>query len=151
MDETLRILFEFAEESEGLHDVRDDGLVYPYVCPAGYPTQGYGIRVENLGVPPITQKDAYNRWLSFIEGSIATAIGLSPILKKHPKKLAAIADFIYNLGAKRYRLSTLREVVDKGHWDLAAKEALRWNKAGKTTLPGLTKRCKKRAQLLVED
>jgi len=33
---------------EGLHDLRDDGLVYPYYDDAGYPTIGYGTLLSHV-------------------------------------------------------------------------------------------------------
>ena len=36
---------------EGLHKLLPDGRVGAYMCPAGYPTQGWGIVVPSLQVP----------------------------------------------------------------------------------------------------
>ena len=98
----------------------------PYLCPAGYPTQGYGRRVRSLNLPAITEETA-ERWLkedaAFAERE---ALRLSPILKDHPNRLAAITDFIFNLGPGAYQFSTLRKRVDAGEWLAAAEHLKKW-------------------------
>jgi lysozyme len=64
----------------------------------------------------------------------------SPLLIAHPERLGAITDFCFNLGAARYRASTLRKRVDAQDWEGAAEELLKWNKSGGKILAGLTRR-----------
>ena len=60
-DDVLKTLVPMVKKYEGLAKLKKDGLVYPYVCPAGYPTQGYGLLVKSLKEPPITPLEAENR------------------------------------------------------------------------------------------
>jgi lysozyme len=131
---------------EGLHRIRRDGLVHPYICPAGYATQGYGRLVASLDVPPIGQELA-EAWLA--EDTLTAmrqALALSPGLEG--PRLDAIASFVYNLGASRYRASTLRRMVNRGDWDEAARQARRWVYGGGTKLPGLVARRELEATIL---
>ena len=64
----LDIATELCKRFEGLHRVGADGLIYPYICPAGVPTQGYGTvwrpdgRKVTMDDPPITKETALE-WL----------------------------------------------------------------------------------------
>lgn len=151
----LELVFGLLVTFEACHAKKPDGLIYPYTCPAGYATQGYGIRVKSLNEPPITCEEAERRAKEIIPIYMWEAIRASPKLLLYPKKLAAITDFIYNLGPAAYKASTLKKRVDAEDWEAASKEALRWNKGrdkktGKlVVMGGLTKRCAVRAQLLL--
>lgn len=126
---------------EGLHDVRKDGLVYPYTCPAGYPTQGYGILVKSLSVPPITKLEAETRMYTALPYYVEQTLKLAPeLLRAPPECLAAIADFVFNLGAGRFAASTLRRKIRAGDWAGACVELPKWKYGGGRVLPGLVRR-----------
>lgn len=139
-------LADFIGPLEGCADCRKDGLIYPYICPAGYPTQGYGLLVKDLTVPPITQEEALRRFKLAIPLYIEHALRLSPRLIQHPDALIAITSFIYNLGPVPYAASTLRKKVNSGDWHGAMAEIVKWNKATdrrtgrKVVMGGLKKR-----------
>lgn len=128
------------QEFEGCHRVGKDGLVYPYICPAGYPTQGWGVRVESMDVPPITQEEADVKLLQVLPGYTMAALRLSPVLASHPNKLAAVSSFIFNLGEGRYAASTLRRLINEQRWEAAAEEFDKWVWGGGRILPGLVRR-----------
>jgi lysozyme len=113
----------------------------PYICPAGYPTQGWGRRVPSLDRPPIT-KDEGERWLDAdLRTHLLQALRESPeLVTEAEARIAAIGDFCYNVGAGRYRASTLRRRVRAGDWEGAAKESGRWVRGGGRKLPGLVLR-----------
>lgn len=125
---------------EGCHRIGDDGLIYPYICPAGYPTQGWGLVVESLNVAPITREEADERLIQVIPGYAMAALRLSPILASHPTKLAAVTSFVFNLGEGRYAASTMRRLINEQRWEEAADEFDRWVWGGGRILPGLVKR-----------
>lgn len=52
----------------------------------------------------------------------------------------ALTDFIYNLGSGAFQRSTLRMKLNRGEFGSAAKEILKWNKAGGVAVRGLTRR-----------
>ncbi len=116
----------------------------PYLCPAGYWTIGYGTVYKPDGTmvtknhPPIS-KGLAGEWLvhEIRHKYMPQAIALSPILLKDYKALAAITDFIYNLGAARYKSSTLRKRINSGDRESAKREILKWKFGGGRVLPGL--------------
>lgn len=132
---------------EGCHTIKG-GLVYPYMCPAGYPTQGWGIVVPSMDVEPITLDEADRRFYAALPAYLLSAVQLSPILAQHPRRWGAIGSFVFNLGSGRYRASTLRKRVNEGDWDAAVQEILRWNRGGGRVLPGLVRRRNVEAEML---
>jgi lysozyme len=127
----------------------------PYMCPAGFPTIGYGTVFKPDGTkvtmdhPPIT-KELAEEWLQheLRHNYLAGVLKSSPHLVKYPRVLAAMADFAYNLGVARYRASTLRKKIDNEDWDAAKEELMKWTRGGGRVLPGLVKRRKAEAALL---
>ncbi len=127
----------------------------PYICPAGFPTQGYGTVYKPDGTrvtmedPPISKAQADEWLLSELRSNYgAGVLKTSPNLINHPRVLAAAIDFAYNLGVPRYRASTLRKRVEAERWDEAKEQLMRWTKAGGRELPGLVRRRKAEASLL---
>jgi lysozyme len=55
-------------------------------------------------------------------------------------RLAAVADFAYNLGLTRLKASTLRRRVLADDWDGACDELRKWTRGGGRVLPGLVLR-----------
>lgn len=124
---------------EGLHKVIA-GLVHAYICPAGYPTQGWGLVVSSLDVPPITPQQADAEFSAKLPAYLLEALKLSPGLVTSPPRLAAVGSFLFNLGGPRYRASTLRRRINAEEWDEAAEEFDKWVLAGGRRLPGLVRR-----------
>jgi lysozyme len=119
----------------------------PYICPAGYPTIGYGTVYKPDGTKvtmrdqPISRELA-NEWLmrELQHNYMAGVLKASPILIRNQKLLAAITDFAYNLGVGRYRASTLKRRVDANDLLGVETELRKWIRGGGKTLPGLVKR-----------
>lgn len=119
----------------------------PYICPAGYPTIGYGTVYKPDGTkvtmddPPITKETA-ETWLfhELQHNYLAGVLKASPKLITEPRVLGAMADFAYNLGVARYRGSTLRRKIDEQDWDAAKEELMKWTRGGGRVLPGLVRR-----------
>lgn len=127
----------------------------PYICPAGYPTIGYGTVYKPDGSkvtmqdPPITMETAEGWLLHELEHNYMRGVlQASPHLLEYPLVLGAMTDFAYNLGVARYRASTLRQRVNMCDWIGARQELLRWTRGGGRVLPGLVKRRQAEAQLL---
>lgn len=127
----------------------------PYICPAGYPTIGYGTVFKPDGSrvtmehPPIDKATA-EEWLvhELRHNYLAGVLKTSPSLIAKPRVLGAMADFAYNLGVARYRSSTLRRRVDEGDWAGAKDELMKWTRGGGKVLPGLVRRRAAEAALL---
>lgn len=148
-DEALTLCAEkLIKPFEGCHKRLPNGLIAPYICPAGYPTQGWGIVVPNMSVPPITPQMADAILMRELPRYMAETLKASPVLATMPSRLAAITSFVYNLGAPRYRASTLRKRVDAQDWERAKTELMKWTRGGGKVLPGLVKRRAAEAALL---
>lgn len=126
----------------------------PYSCPAGVPTIGYGsiaypdgTRVT-LNDPPITEERAKAIMMIELRGCMTAVLRASPVLMQYPEALGAMIDFTYNLGAGRYRASTLRRRIDAEDWDGARVEVMRWVRGGGKVLKGLVRRRAAEALLL---
>lgn len=64
-----------------------------------------------------------------------------PVLANEPEgQLAAIVDFMFNLGTSRLQTSTLRRRISQRDWADAATELRRWVYGGGKVLPGLVTR-----------
>lgn len=140
---------ELAKHFEGFHHTPKDDpdRAYPYLCPAGFWTIGYGRRCES-DHPPITRKEAE----AYLEQDMRTALNATlrycPVLAQEPEsRLAAIVDFTFNLGVGRLQASTLRRRINQCQWPSAAKELRRWVYGGGKVLPGLVARREKEALL----
>lgn len=133
---------EIAKHFEGLY-------LKPYICPAGYPTVGYGHLLKSISYPTITKEEAER--LLRDDLSIATdgAIRMCPVLLlEHEDRLAALADFCFNLGVGRLQTSTLRRRINQGNWSEAIYELKRWVNGGGRKLQGLVLRREAEARLI---
>lgn len=65
-----------------------------------------------------------------------------------PRRLAALLDWTYNLGAGNLKASTLRRKVNAGHWAAVPPELRKWVKGGGQVLGGLVARRKTEALLV---
>jgi len=139
---------------EGLHKKGLDGLVYPYLCPAGVWTIGYGSTRELDGTPITkstpskTPEECEELMLYELERCVLRALQHSPRLADHPEALGAVASFVFNLGAGAYYRSTLRRKINEGLWEDARKEMKKWVWAGGRRLPGLIARRSEEAEYL---
>lgn len=125
----------------------------PYICPAGYPTQGYGTvyrpdgRKVTMADPPIT-KEVAEQWLraelfrTFAPGVIrqCPVLFALAVMEDDWRKFCAIVDFAYNLGVGRLQTSTLRRKISAQDWDAAKEQLMLWTRAGGKVLPGLVRR-----------
>ena len=140
---------ELAKRFEGFHRVpkNDPGRAYPYVCPAGYHTIGFG-HLCKPDHPPITEAEAEVYLAQDLMTALTATLRYCPVLATEPEpRLAAIVDFTFNLGAGRLQSSTLRRRINQRDWPSAAKELRRWVYGGGTVRPGLVTR--REAELLL--
>jgi lysozyme len=148
VDEAVEVAAALCRPFEGLR-------LQPYICPAGYPTIGYGTVWKPDGSkvtmehPPISKETA-EEWLvhELRHNYLAGVLKASPGLLARPRALGALTDFAYNLGVARYRASTLRKRVDAGDWEDAKEQLMLWTRGGGKVLPGLVRRRQAEAALL---
>ncbi len=142
---------ELAKRFEGFHRVpkHDPNRAYPYICPAGYPTIGYGHLCDPKH-PPITKGEAEAYLAQDLKVALAATLRYCPVLATEPEnRLAAIVDFTFNLGAGRLQTSTLRRRVNQRDWDASARELRMWVYGGGRVLPGLVTRREAEVALLL--
>ncbi|MFZ5585010.1 MAG: lysozyme [Thermodesulfobacteriota bacterium] len=113
----------------------------PYTCPAGHPTIGYGHRIKPGEVfrEPIGEAQAEE----LLRADLAQAAAAVERLVGVPLddgQFAALASFVFNLGAGNLAQSTLLKKLNAGDYAGAAEEFGRWVKSGGQTLPGLVAR-----------
>jgi lysozyme len=133
---------ELAKRFEGFHRVpkADPGRAYPYVCPAGYWTIGYGHLCDPRH-PPITEAEAEDYLAHDLRAALNATLRYCPVLATESEgRLAAIVDFTFNLGAGRLQTSTLRRRINQQDWGNATVELRRWIFGGGYVLPGLVAR-----------
>ena len=144
---------ELCKRFEGLARVGQDGLIYPYICPAGHPTQGYGTvfrpdgRKVTMDDPPIPRQVA-EQWLKvdLLNTYAPGVVRQCPILltlaltQNDWAKINAIVDFAYNLGVGRLQTSTLRRKINAQDWDAAKEQLMLWVRGGGKVLPGRVRR-----------
>lgn len=133
---------DLAKRFEGFHRVpkHDPQRAYPYICPAGYWTIGFGHLCQPAH-PPITEEEG-ERYLAIdLQIAMKATLRYCPVLITEPEgRLAAIVDFTFNLGAGRLQTSTLRRRVNQRDWFAAEQELRRWIYGGGKVLPGLVSR-----------
>ncbi len=136
----LTIAIELCKRFEGFR-------AKPYLCPAGVPTIGYGStyytggKKVSMDDAPISKEDAEKLLRHELsETYLPEVLRLCPVLKQHPRRLNAIVDFCYNLGAGNLQRSTLRRRINAQDWIGAEDELRKWVKAGGIVLPGLVAR-----------
>lgn len=119
-------------------------------------TIGYGSTFDELGVK-VNQGDIWTHQKALRAKQAALNIFLSALLKLSPKlvlepsrRVAAVLSFIYNCGARNYRISTFRKKVNEGNWQEAAEQTKLWNRANGKVMLGLTRRRQAEASAILK-
>ena len=127
----------------------DPDRAYPYVCPAGFWTIGYGHLCDAKHLP-ITMEEGEAYLAADMADALRATLRFCPVLAtESERRLAAIVDFTFNLGTGRLQTSTLRRRVNQRDWQGAASELKRWVYGGGVILPGLVTRRAANAALLL--
>ena len=153
MIEVPKAAIDLAKRFEGFHRVpkHDPHRAYPYICPAGFWTIGYGHLCEQSH-PPITDDEAEDYLAQDLQTALRATLRYCPVMATEAEgRLAAIVDFAFNLGAGRLQTSTLRRRINQRDWVAAELELCRWVYGGGRLLPGLVSRRLAEAQLVRTD
>ena len=151
MIEVPHAAIELAKRFEGFCRVpkSDPTRAYPYVCPAGFWTIGYG-HLCDAKHPPISMEEGEAYLAADMADALRSTVRYCPVLATEPvERLAAIVDFTFNLGAGRLQASTLRRRINQRDWPGAAQELRRWVYGGGRVLPGLVFRREAEAILCI--
>ena len=114
-----------------------------YICPAGYPTIGYGHVVlaheREQFAAGITQAEAtelLRKDVRIAERAVLRLISV-PLTDG---QFDALISFTFNLGAGALQRSTLRRKVNRGEHQAVPAELMKWVWAVGKKLPGLVRR-----------
>ena len=114
-----------------------------YICPAGYPTIGYGHLVLEheqdqfaTGITPAQATDLLRKDVRIAERAVLRLISV-PLTDG---QFDALVSFTFNLGAGALQRSTLRRKVNRGEHEGIPSELMKWVLAAGKRLPGLVRR-----------
>jgi lysozyme len=104
---------------------------HAYLDAAGIPTIGYGHRIlptESFpnGIDQAQGSEMLLRDLAQAERAVKRLVRVALAQGQYD----ALVDFVYNLGPNRLAASELLEKLNKGRYDAAAVELLRWDHTG---------------------
>ncbi len=119
-----------------------------YICPAGYPTIGYGHVVldhEDFsgGVTEAEGENLLRQDVTVAEQAVLRLINV-PLTDG---QFDALVSFTYNLGSGALQRSSLRRVVNRNHHTDVPRQLRRWVYAGGKRLKGLVWRREAEARL----
>lgn len=126
-----------------------------YICPAGYPTIGWGHVVLKGETFPTTgkgiSKQVGTRLLRRDVGIAERIIADYVSVPLTPEQHGALVSFVFNIGEGNFRTSTiLKRINAERHFD-AAQEFGRWIYAGGMKLNGLISRREREKDLYESD
>lgn len=114
-----------------------------YICPAGYPTIGYGHVVMAheqdqfaLGITQAEATELLRKDVGIAERAVLRLISV-PLTDG---QFDALVSFTFNLGAGALQRSTLRRKVNRGEHESILAELMKWVWAAGKRLPGLVRR-----------
>lgn len=133
----IKIKGELIKEFEGFRQ-------YPYKCPAGYWTIGYGSRYYPSGKEVTADDNSVNEKVANDILQAYLKKHVVPVLEKMPYDMSqgqieALASLIYNIGGGAFLNSKLYKAIKKGDNEAIFKE-WNWIKAGGVVYKGLVKR-----------
>ena len=145
---------DLVKEFEGLHEVREDGMVYPYKCSADVLTCGFG-STKGVSEDTVWTQDYAEERLMVDLNEHSEAIHHYVTVPLTPNQYDALTSFIFNLGAGAFKSSTLLKKLNKSLYHEVPEQFMRWNKARVkgtlTPLAGLTRRRAAEAALFSAD
>lgn len=126
----------------------------PYLCSADVPTVGYGSTFYENGNKvslydkPISRARAEQLLINTITHFEKQLYPILSGLMLNDNQFSALVSFTFNVGVANFKKSTLLKIIKENPNDKDITEQfLRWNKANKKELPGLTRRRQAEAKL----
>lgn len=125
-----------------------------YICPAGVPTIGYGTTRINGSRVKDGMKITSDEAEVFLEQDLKVfedAINHNVLVEINQNQFDALVSFVYNVGIANFKKSTLLKKLNKGDYEEASNQLLRWTRAGGKVLNGLVRRREAEKELFLED
>lgn len=129
----------------------------PYLDTVGVCTVGYGTTVYPNGKkvkmtdPAITEAEASFLLGTMVDRQYGKAVEDLVVPQVTQSMFDAMCSFVYNVGVGNFKSSTLLKKVNAMDYKGAADEFLKWNKANKKVLPGLTARRTEERKLFLSE
>ena len=123
----------------------------PYKDIAGYPTIGFGHKIvagEVFGA--ISSLEATNLLEKDVQWAV-TIINSAVMVLINQNEFDALCSFTYNVGAHAFATSTLLKLLNEEDFEGAAKEFLKWDRAGGKVSAGLLARRQKEKVLFEQE
>jgi lysozyme len=106
------------------------------------------VKYEERRTLPIPEGWDRNLTMGEVDAILAQDLGrfergvarLCPSAVNHQGRFDALVSFAFNVGLGNLQRSSLRMKTNRGEFDEAADEFMKWTKAGGRVLPGLVKR-----------
>jgi len=121
-----------------------------YKDSAGLPTIGYGHLLKKgeekkylMGIREPEARELLRQDVAEAEKAVNSSVTVSLSRNQYN----ALVSFVFNVGRGNFEKSTLLKKVNAGDPEGAAKEFLKWNRAGNRVVKGLTNRRKVEAAL----
>lgn len=116
----------------------------------GIATIGFGhVLPKGLSITSITQEEADNFLHQDAQRSALSILSMTKA-ELTDNQFAALISFVFNVGTGAYQRSTLRQKLNRGDYQEAADQFLKWCKAGGKIIPGLLKRRKLERELFLK-
>lgn len=111
-----------------------------YICPAGYPTIGYGHLVQSdESFTEISEAEAEELLRKDVESAERSVLRLVSV-PLTDGQFDALVSFTFNLGSGAFQRSTLRRKVNRRAHSEVPAQLMRWVWAGGERFKGLVKR-----------
>ena len=120
-----------------------------YKCPAGVWTIGYGHTKDVKQGMKITKEQATNLLTEDLK-TYENYVNKYVTVSLNQNQFDALVSFTFNCGGGALKTSALLRKLNKGDYEGAANELLRWNKANGKVLAGLTRRRKAERELFLK-
>jgi len=126
---------------------------YPYLCPAGVPTIGYGATYYPDGTKvSISDDDISNEYAELIlkhqvDSIYSEAVNRYVNVTLTQNQFDALVSFTYNVGIGAFQKSTLLKHVNNENHEKAKNEFKKWVRANGKVLKGLKRRRKAEKKL----
>ncbi|RBQ28390.1 lysozyme [Aliarcobacter vitoriensis] len=115
-----------------------------YLCPAKIPTIGYGNTFWEDGrkvrIGEQISKNKAETLLKQIVTKFEIGVSARVTIKINQNQFDALVSLAYNIGLGAFEDSTLLRQLNRGNFEGASNEFLRWNKSAGKPLLGLTRR-----------
>lgn len=112
-------------------------------------TIGYGHTGDDVSPDMVINELEAEKLLLSDVSKFEQGVASLVVVPLNPNQFSAMVCFAYNVGLDNLKMSMLLRCVNTLHWEDAAGQFIRWNKAAGKVMPGLTARREKERDLFL--